>query len=155
MAANTNSRYPRTPPYQQASDNDDDDDDDEETALLLNSFLSPSPLLDRKRPFAKDLYFRAILTTAILVVVLDVAAILQIAPSVRLFEIIYCREYYELHNPRLIDGNGTVAEELCKVDAVQHKLASLRGWLSFFGYLPGMWNGLECSGKTLVKKDTH
>ena len=131
MSTNTSPRSPRAPLYQHASD-------DDETAPLLSHFPPLSPLLNKKRPLAKDLYFRVILIIIALVTTVDIAYLLRIAPSTRLFEVIYCREYYQLHNPGLIDGNGMIEEELCKVDAIQNKLASLKGWLSFFQFMPGM-----------------
>ena len=138
--ASTTDRHSHRAPHQQSSD-------DDETAPLLSHFPPRSPLLNR-RSLAKDLYVRTIFIILALIITVEFATILQTPPSVRLFEIIYCREYYQLHNPGLIDEHGVVKEELCKVDAVQHKLASLRGWYSFFQYLPGMsirgqfrWNG--------------
>ena len=127
--ASTTDRHSRRAPHQHTSD-------DHETAPLLSHFPPPSPLLNQK-PLAKDLYFRTIIIILALIVIVEFATILQTPPAVRLFEIIYCREYYQLHNPGLIDEHGVVKEELCKVDAVQHNLASLRGWYSFFQYLPG------------------
>ncbi|KAH0595474.1 hypothetical protein MHUMG1_06649 [Metarhizium humberi] len=48
----------------------------------------------------------------------------------RIFERIYCREYYEKHDPSLIgsDGRGGVDEKWCKVSWVQGEVAMLRGW---------------------------
>jgi hypothetical protein len=52
------------------------------------------------------------------------------APQVRIFESIYCRQYYEVHDPRKIgsDGGDGVREEYCKNSVIQGQVAMLRGW---------------------------
>lgn len=48
----------------------------------------------------------------------------------RVFESIYCRQYYEVHDPSKIgsDGRGGVKEEYCKNSVIQGQVAMLKGW---------------------------
>jgi MFS family permease len=55
---------------------------------------------------------------------------LQAPAQTRIFESIYCRQYYNEHDPSLIgsDGGDGVAEEYCKNHVIQGEVAMLRGW---------------------------
>jgi hypothetical protein len=48
----------------------------------------------------------------------------------RVYESIYCRRYYEIHDPSFIgsDGGDGVAEKFCKIPIVQGEVAMLKGW---------------------------
>src|SRR5690348_15781121 len=48
----------------------------------------------------------------------------------RVLEAIFCRQYYEQLDPRLVgrDGKGGVDETWCKVQEMQGDLAMLKGW---------------------------
>ncbi|KAF2839659.1 major facilitator superfamily MFS-1, partial [Patellaria atrata CBS 101060] len=46
----------------------------------------------------------------------------------RVFESIYCKQYYEKHDPSKIGRNGQVSEEYCKISKVQGNVALLQGW---------------------------
>ncbi|KAF2094187.1 MFS general substrate transporter [Rhizodiscina lignyota] len=48
-------------------------------------------------------------------------------PLSRVIESRYCREYYREHDPSVISHDGTVPEELCKLNSVQQQLAWLQG----------------------------
>ncbi|KAL1617925.1 hypothetical protein SLS56_010765 [Neofusicoccum ribis] len=52
----------------------------------------------------------------------------------RIYESIYCRQYYAEHDPSLIgrDGGDGVPEEFCKISQVQGEVAMLRAWQTFF-----------------------
>lgn len=66
----------------------------------------------------------------------DLGFYLMEPAQTRIFERIYCREYYEKHDPSLIgsDGRGGVDEKWCKVSWVQGEVAMLKGWqLTFDG----------------------
>lgn len=82
----------------------------------------------------------------VLVVILQMADQLMEAPTTRIFESIYCYEYYEVHDPskllmpRATIGPGAVGgvkEELCKVAEVQSAVAALEGNQLF-------WTGIPC-----------
>ncbi|EKG21779.1 Major facilitator superfamily domain general substrate transporter [Macrophomina phaseolina MS6] len=52
----------------------------------------------------------------------------------RIYESIYCRQYYEQHDQSMIgrDGGDDVPEELCKIRKVQGEVAMLKAWQTFF-----------------------
>jgi len=70
-------------------------------------------------------------------VTLFIAVFLSIAPQLRLIESIICLKYYKANNPGVIDGNGNIPEEYCKVDSVQEELAILNGFQTLFSNIPG------------------
>lgn len=49
----------------------------------------------------------------------------------RIYESIYCRQYYAKHDPSLIGRDG-VPEKYCKVSRVQGDVAMLKAWQTFF-----------------------
>ncbi|KHN96400.1 Major facilitator superfamily domain, general substrate transporter [Metarhizium album ARSEF 1941] len=61
---------------------------------------------------------------------LDLSFWLMEPAQTRIFERIYCREYYLEHEPSLIgsDGRRGVDEKWCKVSWVQAEVAFLKGW---------------------------
>ncbi|THW54981.1 hypothetical protein D6D20_09823 [Aureobasidium pullulans] len=80
-----------------------------------------------------DIFTRAgkltILLAGISTVMFQFADILRFAPSMRLFELGYCRQYYPKHNQGFIDAGGNVSEHLCKIGEVQEQLSLLKAWL--------------------------
>ncbi|KAI0165328.1 major facilitator superfamily transporter [Hypoxylon sp. FL1284] len=70
---------------------------------------------------------RAILALLALLLLVNLAASLYQLPLNRVIERRFCREYYSAHDPSVIDENGTIDEKLCKIDAVQQRLAWLMG----------------------------
>ncbi|KAG8627406.1 hypothetical protein KVT40_004889 [Elsinoe batatas] len=87
--------------------------------------------------------------TLILVVVMIFSLGDQISdtPMKRIFESIYCYEYWEEHDPsKLLVGRdligpgavGGVDEKWCKVAAVQSQVATLGGWQIFFDGMPAL-----------------
>jgi hypothetical protein len=79
-----------------------------------------------------------LIITLVLLFVLSLEAGDQmIGPAqTRVFESIYCRQYYEKHDPSAIHGPGRngVDEELCKISVIQGQVAMLKGWqLTFDG----------------------
>lgn len=76
---------------------------------------------------------------------LTIADALADSPLKRVFESIYCYEYWEEHDPsKLLVGRdavgpgaiGTVAEKWCKIPTVQAEVATLRGWQIFINGIP-------------------
>lgn len=60
-----------------------------------------------------------------------------VAPYFSLMERAICKTYYSIQDPSMIGDGGWVPEQYCKKPAVQHELALIRGWKSFFDTLPG------------------
>lgn len=68
----------------------------------------------------------------------DIGVYLAGPPQTRVFETNLCYKYYLDQDPLVIGGDGTIPEELCKVDTVQQRLASIFGWQETFNALPGL-----------------
>lgn len=73
----------------------------------------------------------------VLVAFIDIGAYLADPPMTRIFEANLCYKYYLEQDPSVIE-DGTIPEELCKVDIVQQRLASIFGWQEMFNALPGL-----------------
>jgi MFS family permease len=74
----------------------------------------------------------------IMIAFIDVGAYLAEAPLTRLYEANLCLKYYREQDPSVIAGDGSIPEQLCKVDVVQQRLASVFGWQEMFSALPGI-----------------
>ena len=112
-------------------------DTNEQTPLLLLSENTQEPPSPEPRT-AKTLRRKVIFLVMLIIVAVDVTSYLQSIPRVRLYEIVYCRQYYQDVDPGAIGPGGVVDEKLCKVNVVQSQVALLIGWLRFFDYAPGM-----------------
>ncbi|MCJ1400764.1 hypothetical protein MMC11_003972 [Xylographa trunciseda] len=106
-------------------------------------FRSASTLNEKNDPVeeakAQRLRTLVILLIVGLIVSVDLPSVLQLSPTVRIIEDIYCRAYYQENDPSKFGVGGTIEESLCKVDPVQVELAFLKGWMSFFNHLPGLF----------------
>ncbi|KAG9190423.1 hypothetical protein G6011_08511 [Alternaria panax] len=74
----------------------------------------------------------------IMIAFIDVGSYLAEAPLTRLYEANLCLKHYRQLGPSVIAGDGSIAEQLCKVDVVQQRLASIFGWQEMFSALPGI-----------------
>jgi hypothetical protein len=107
---------------------------DSESAPLLRSEES-SPA--ERRPsessgdtkWDKTAIWTAVLTTTVLVL-FAFADLLKYVSTIRLLELGLCREYYLENDPSLVDDNGNVSEDVCKLPEIQQSLAHLRGYMS-------------------------
>jgi hypothetical protein len=59
--------------------------------------------------------------------VVDVPGFMGEAVRIRMYELSICREYYGRADPSLIQPDGNVPEELCKITPVQSELAKFTG----------------------------
>jgi hypothetical protein len=85
---------------------------------------TPQPLKSKPSP-------TFIITLVVLVIIALESGDELIGPAqTRVFESIYCRRYYEAHDPSLIgsDGGDGVAERFCKNSIIQGEVAMLKGW---------------------------
>ncbi|KAI8938149.1 hypothetical protein NX059_005815 [Plenodomus lindquistii] len=73
-----------------------------------------------------------------LISIIDVGAFLADPPKTRVFEANICLGYYREHDPSVIGDNDSIPEKLCKVDAIQQKLAMIFGWQVTFDVIPGI-----------------
>lgn len=63
----------------------------------------------------------------VLLVLVHLSAVLYTLPLNRVVELRLCQEHYEGRDPSTFQPDGSVPEKLCKVDAVQRRLAWLQG----------------------------
>lgn len=113
----------------------------QETSALLRNTESTIPCLakDAKNAnfqtfvpvSASGLYFMA------LHFLLGFYEVVLTAPLLLLFEQSICISYYALYDPHTIGPGNSVPEVFCKLPQIQHDLATLRAWKSFFDTLPG------------------
>ena len=86
------------------------------------------PLSDpqkNKRPRTSSRY--GVFVIFLLLSIISLAIRLLNLPLNRVIELRYCKEYYQQHDPSVIGSDGSVPEELCKINEVQKKLAWLEG----------------------------
>ena len=119
----------------------------ESSPFLKSSPISPPPANDPPEPQldpaaehrARKLRFRVTFLIGLLIVAVDLPSVLAGTSMVRILESIYCQQHYEVADPSKIGLDGKIPEKLCKVEEVQAQLSSLRGWMSFWGHLPGLF----------------
>lgn len=68
----------------------------------------------------------------------NLAASLYQLPLNRVVERRLCREFYSQHDPSKLGPDGSVEEELCKVDAVQQGLGRIQGAMDTIWIVGGM-----------------
>ena len=56
----------------------------------------------------------------------------------KLFEQIFCQQYFRQHDPSLIPISGLIPEDQCKNPAIQRQIATLRGWYQTFDAAPAL-----------------
>lgn len=97
----------------------------ENTSLLRDSEADNIELLCKK---PSTLVIIAILLIYFLL--LNFSDEIIVPAQMRVFESIYCKIYYEKHDPSLIgsDGGNGVAEKWCKGSVIQGEVAMLKGW---------------------------
>ncbi|KAG8420890.1 hypothetical protein J3458_002810 [Metarhizium acridum] len=110
--------------------------DSSETSPLLSpvkSHQGESTRIERKKASPAVIVLLLLLYT----IFLDLSFFLMEPAQTRILERIYCREYYQEHDPSLIgsDGRDGVDEEWCKVSWVQGEVAMLKGWQLTFDSL--------------------
>lgn len=120
----------------------------ESERTLLLSHEGATKTRPRSAPAThKPYYNRIVLLLSLVLILIQSGDQLATSPQARIAEAILCYRHYELADPTklLIDranigpgAIGGVDEELCKVDAVQSQLSSLRGYQSFFDGGPSL-----------------
>ena len=92
---------------------------------IIGSHTEPTEAL-RERPSQ----LRILTILFLYVLVLNFGFELILPAQTRVFEAIYCKAYYEKHEPGLIgsDGGDGIDEKWCKVGVIQGEVAMLKGW---------------------------
>jgi hypothetical protein len=75
----------------------------------------------------------------VLIAMIDMGRSLAEAPRIRVYEANLCLAHYRQHDPTVIGTDGTVPEQLCKIDAVQQKMAVIFGWQETFDAIPSIF----------------
>jgi hypothetical protein len=70
---------------------------------------------------------RAIRPLLLLVALVNLAWSLYQLPVIRVVESRLCREHYAVQDPSALRPDGSVPEELCKIDGVQQRLGRIQG----------------------------
>jgi MFS family permease len=106
-----------------------------EAATLLSPHESTLslPLQPKKKPWVL-----LVSLIVLLVAIIDIGAFLGEPPKTRIYEANICLSYYREHDPSAIGPDGHIPESLCKIDAVQQKLAVIFGWADTFDAIPGI-----------------
>lgn len=97
------------------------------------------PFLDQPTPGKTKPWVIMVILAFALVAIIDMGAFLGEAPRTRVFEANICLGYYRESDPSVIGKDGTVAEKLCKVDAVQQNMAMIFGWQEMFDAIPSIF----------------
>lgn len=97
-------------------------------------FLSYVPKPEQKKPWVI-----MVVLAFTLVAIIDMGAFLAEAPRTRVYEANICLSYYKTNDASVIGAGGTIPEKLCKVDAVQQKMAMIFGWQEMFDAIPSIF----------------
>jgi MFS family permease len=92
-----------------------------------------TPLLPGEREALRPERTRILIAICTLLIVLDIAGYLAIAPQTKIFQDIICAKYY----------NETITsfqmdDKRCKIEPVQSEIALLNGWKDTLDQLPGI-----------------
>jgi hypothetical protein len=86
---------------------------------------SESPKQHKRHPHAAPR--RAIRPLLLLVALVNLAWSLYQLPVSRVVEGRLCRDHYATHDPSALRPDGSVPEELCKLDEIQQRLGRIQG----------------------------
>lgn len=94
--------------------------------------------LTRRNSYPRRPPRSAITALLSLLLLVNLAASLYQLPLNRVIERRLCREYYVEHDPAAIQPDGSIKEELCKIDAVQQGLGWIQGTMDTLWVVGGM-----------------
>ncbi|KAF2622854.1 MFS general substrate transporter [Macroventuria anomochaeta] len=97
-------------------------------------FLDQNPIPEKTKPWVI-----MVILAFVLVAIIDMGAFLAEAPRTRVYEANICLGYYRESDPSVIGADGSIPEKLCKVDAVQQKMAMIFGWQEMFDVIPSIF----------------
>ena len=108
------------------------EEDDPETATLLN--LQHNSTVDEGKSLDSTIFLK------LYAIVFCINLGLQIlAPAqTKIFEAIYCLQWYERHPIAGLPIDGAIPESYCKIAPVQTQISTLKGWLESFSAAPGL-----------------
>jgi MFS family permease len=97
------------------------------------------PFLEQPAPGKTKPWVVMVILAFALVAIIDMGAFLSEAPRTRVYEANICLGHYRETDPSVIGKDGLIAEKLCKVDAVQQKMAMIFGWQEMFDAIPSIF----------------
>jgi hypothetical protein len=85
-------------------------------------------------------YFTPLAICLVFCLVADLSSSIIDIPEVRLLEMTVCRDFYRIHDPKVIGPPplSYVDEKLCKLEEIQSNLAYLRAIKGMLTVLPGI-----------------
>lgn len=117
------------------------EEDGEQSPFLDDTFDSSNPIspaLDTAEEKAAHKFrMRVTMLMFLIIIAVDLPSVMHHASQIKIFESIICHQYYLEHDPTKFTKDGTIPEEMCKIEPVQAEMSSLKGWGSFWGHLPG------------------
>lgn len=108
----------------------EDGHESEDTPLLPDP--TPTKLNRHQRHRATHLKLYAI------IFLVNIAFQILVPAQLRIYERIFCNQWYHEHNSDQIPSDGLIPEHLCKIAPVQRQVSSLRGLLQLFEATPGL-----------------
>ncbi|KAF2653954.1 hypothetical protein K491DRAFT_694262 [Lophiostoma macrostomum CBS 122681] len=98
-----------------------------EPLLPRSDSSAPSPMAPRRFAFLNRYQRSQLWPLLCLLILTNLATSLYTLPLNRVIELRLCREHYQQHEPWAINPDGSIPEQMCKIDDVQRKLAWLQG----------------------------
>ena len=81
--------------------------------------------------------WKVVYICAAFVFIIGIPEFMRAAPFHRMLELGVCRDYYKSVDPKVIAPDGDIAENLCKLNEIQTRLARLKSVAGAIGILPG------------------
>jgi hypothetical protein len=107
-----------------------------ETTPLLST--SPDQIKSHSKTRHPWHWIRIVGLCVAIAIFFDIGDYLILAPRVRLYESITCTQHYLIYDPSILDQDGSIPEQLCKIDVIQDKVAKIFGLQLFFDSLPSI-----------------
>ena len=107
---------------------------DEEAPLIRKPDASNFPLASKD-----DDHNSTFIKLYVLCFVVNVAFTIINPAQTRIFEQIYCNDYYRQHPTVGLPPGSDIPEQLCKIGAVQKQVSTLRGWFEFYNAIPSLF----------------
>ena len=104
------------------------------TPLLDCETSDPAP--SNEPHYGRSAFFIWVTILCIILTLTATNGLIQ-APQQRILESVFCKYYFQEHDPSKIGLDGEVPEIWCKIPEVHRPLASLRGWYDSVSSLPG------------------
>jgi MFS family permease len=122
-------------------------DDIETTASENDDLLSNASDTDSLLPTSPakaDPWRKTRIQLYICVFIANISFQILLPAQVRIFEQIFCQQYFQQHDPSQIPSTGIIPEDQCKHAAIQSHVARLRSLYSMFDAAPALIMSIPC-----------